>query len=75
MADAQRLGLAAFRALKLRGYARVDFRLTPGGDLFCLEANTLPGMTALSLVPQAAAAAGIGFEDLCDRIARLAAQA
>lgn len=74
-ADAQRLGVAAFRALKLRGYARVDFRLTPGGDLFCLEANTLPGMTALSLVPQAAAAAGIGFDDLCDRIARLAAQA
>jgi D-alanine-D-alanine ligase len=72
-AEAQRLGLATFQALKLRGYARVDFRLTPAGDLFCLEANTLPGMTALSLVPQAAAAAGIGFEELCDRVAHLAA--
>ncbi len=72
-AEAQRLARLAFRALKLRGYARIDFRLTPEGQLFCLEANTLPGMTALSLVPQAAAAAGIAFVDLCDRIARLAA--
>lgn len=71
--EAQRLALGVFRALKLRGYARVDFRMTDTGALYCLEANTLPGMTALSLVPQAAAAAGIGFEDLCDRIARLAA--
>jgi len=62
----------AFRALKLRGYARIDFRLTASGGCFCLEANTLPGMTELSLIPQAAAAAGITFPDLCERIVRLA---
>ncbi len=71
-AQVQALAARAFAALKLRGYARIDFRMTPEGDFFCLEANTLPGMTALSLVPQAAAAAGIPFDALCDRIARLA---
>jgi D-alanine-D-alanine ligase len=68
----QDLGLRAFRALKLRGYARIDFRLAPDGVFYCLEANTLPGMTALSLIPQAAAAAGISFPELCERIVRLA---
>ncbi|MEO7217376.1 MAG: D-alanine--D-alanine ligase [Gemmatimonadaceae bacterium] len=68
----QEQSLRAFRALKLRGYARVDFRLDARGECFCLEANTLPGMTALSLIPQGAAAAGMGFEELCERIVRLA---
>jgi D-alanine-D-alanine ligase len=68
----QRQALAAFTALKLRGYARIDFRLRPTGDFFCLEANTLPGMTELSLIPQAAAAAGITFPELCERIVQLA---
>jgi D-alanine-D-alanine ligase len=68
----QEQSLRAFRALKLRGYARVDFRLDARGECFCLEANTLPGMTALSLIPQGAAAAGIGFEELCERIVQLA---
>ena len=68
----QDLALRAFRALKLRGCARVDFRLTPEGGFYCLEANTLPGMTQLSLVPQAAAAAGISFPELCERIVSLA---
>jgi D-alanine-D-alanine ligase len=67
--DAQRLGVLAYRALKLAGCARIDFRLHPDGRLFCLEANTLPGMTATSLVPQAAIAAGITFPELCERIA------
>jgi D-alanine-D-alanine ligase len=58
----------AFDALKLRGYARIDFRMDDQGNFFCLEANTLPGMTELSLIPQAAAAAGILFPDLCERI-------
>jgi D-alanine-D-alanine ligase len=62
----------AFRALKLRGYARIDFRMSQSGGFFCLEANTLPGMTELSLIPQAAAAAGISFPELCERIVRLA---
>jgi D-alanine-D-alanine ligase len=71
-ADCQRLSLAAHRALKLGGYSRVDFRLTPEGSLFCLEVNTLPGMTATSLLPQSARAVGIEFPELCDRICRSA---
>jgi D-alanine-D-alanine ligase len=71
-AECRRLGLQAHRCLKLGGYSRVDFRLTPEGQLFCLEANTLPGMTATSLLPQAARAAGIEFAALCDRICRSA---
>lgn len=64
--------LRAFRALKLRGCARIDFRLDPEGRSWCLEANTLPGMTPTSLIPQAAIAAGILFPDLCERIVQLA---
>jgi D-alanine-D-alanine ligase len=70
--EAQDLALRAFHALKLRGCARIDFRMTEDGSLFCLEANTLPGMTQTSLIPQAAAAAGIPFPELCERIAMLA---
>jgi D-alanine-D-alanine ligase len=62
----------AFRALKLGGCARIDFRMAPDGTFYCLEANTLPGMTQTSLIPQAAAAAGITFPELCDRIVQLA---
>lgn len=62
----------AFKALKLGGYARIDFRMTDDGEPYCLEANTLPGMTQTSLIPQAAAAAGISFPELCDRIVKLA---
>ncbi len=68
----QELALAAHRALKLGGYSRIDFRLSPEGDIFCLEANTLPGMTRTSLLPQAARAAGVEFPELCERICRLA---
>jgi D-alanine-D-alanine ligase len=71
-AEVQRLAKLAFRALKLGGCARIDFRMTPAGEFYCLEANTLPGMTELSLIPQAAAAAGISFPELCERIVRLA---
>jgi D-alanine-D-alanine ligase len=70
--EAQDLAKRAFQALKLRGCARIDFRMTEDGSLFCLEANTLPGMTATSLIPQGAAAAGIPFPELCERIAMLA---
>jgi D-alanine-D-alanine ligase len=71
-AGVQDLARRAFRALKLRGCARIDFRMTPKGEFFCLEANTLPGMTGTSLAPQAAAAMGVTFPELCDRIVRLA---
>jgi D-alanine-D-alanine ligase len=71
-AECGRLSLLAHEALKLGGYSRVDFRLTPAGELFCLEVNTLPGMTATSLMPQAARAMGIEFPVLCERICRAA---
>jgi D-alanine-D-alanine ligase len=67
--EAQRLSLLACAALKVSGCARVDYRLHPDGTLYCLEVNTLPGMTGTSLVPQAAMAAGITFPELCERIA------
>ena len=70
--ECQRLSLLAHEALKLGGYSRVDFRLTPAGELFCLEVNTLPGMTATSLLPQAARAMDIEFPELCERICRVA---
>jgi D-alanine-D-alanine ligase len=68
----QELAVRSFRALKLRGYARIDFRMAADGGFYCLEANTLPGMTELSLIPQAASAAQISFSELCERIVQLA---
>lgn len=68
----QEHAVMAHRALKLSGYSRIDFRVSPEGDIFCLEANSLPGMTRTSLFPQAAQAAGIPFPELCERIAGLA---
>lgn len=70
--QAQELALAAHRALKLGGYSRVDFRLSPQGDIFCLEANTLPGLTRTSLFPQAARAAGMEYGEMCERLCALA---
>lgn len=67
----QEQGLEAFRALGCRGYARADFRMDKSGRMFCLEVNTLPGMTSHSLVPKAAKAAGIDFKELVARICRL----
>ena len=66
------LGLATHRALKLRDFSRVDFRLDRDGDPHVLEANTLPGMTRTSLLPQSAAVAGLDFGALCREICRLA---
>lgn len=68
----QSLGLKAFNALGCSGYGRVDFRLNSQGEFYCLEVNTLPGMTSTSLVPKAAAAKGIVFPDLIEQICRLA---
>lgn len=62
----------AFRALRLRGYARFDFILDGEGRPWCLEANTLPGMTPTSLLPQEAQAVGISYPALCEIILRLA---
>jgi len=65
---AQQQALKAFHSLGCEGYARVDFRLSNDNELYCLEVNTLPGMTPLSLVPKAAKAVGITFEELIKRI-------
>ncbi len=59
---------AAYRALRLKNYARMDFMMSEAGEIYCLEANTLPGMTATSLLPQEAAAEGTSFEELCEQI-------
>jgi D-alanine-D-alanine ligase len=60
----------AFRALGCEGMARVDFIVTPDCAPWLLEVNTVPGLTALSLLPDAARAAGVEFEDLCERLVR-----
>jgi D-alanine-D-alanine ligase len=66
--ELQELCLAAFRALGCRGWGRVDLMLDRAGEPFLLEVNTAPGMTDHSLVPMAARAAGLGYEELCLRI-------
>ena len=66
---AQQIGLAAHQALGCSGYSRVDLLVTDTGDSYVLEVNTLPGMTALSLLPEIAAkGAGLPFEALVSRI-------
>ena len=67
----QEQALRAFRALGLVVYARVDVLLSDSGDPFVLEVNNIPGMTETSLLPEAAAAAGINYVDLCTRIIAL----
>jgi D-alanine-D-alanine ligase len=69
----QDTALRVHRLLKLRDFSRIDFRLDAAGRPQCLEANTLPGMTPTSLLPQSAACVGISFPELCDQIVRLAA--
>ena len=64
--------LHVHKALRLGSYSRVDFMLDAYGGIYCLEANTLPGMTPTSLLPQEAAAVGISYNALCERIAELA---
>jgi D-alanine-D-alanine ligase len=71
-AELQQLAVRAHDALKLGEYSRIDFRMDPEGRFWCLEANSLPGMTAASLLPQAARVAGIEFPKLVERICRAA---
>jgi D-alanine-D-alanine ligase len=66
----QDAALAVHRTLRLGFYSRIDFMLDATGTPYCLEANTLPGMTPTSLLPQEAGAAGILYNELCERIAR-----
>lgn len=71
-AEARAAALTAHRALRLSGYSRTDFRLDREGVLWTIEVNSLPGLTATSLLPQSAAAVGIGYAELCRRICDLA---
>ncbi len=70
--EIQKIGLKAFKALGCQDYGRVDFRYSEDEKFFCLEVNSLPGMTVTSLVPKAAKAIGIEFPELVDRIVNLA---
>ncbi len=67
-AEMQRYAEMAYRTLKLECYARMDFMMAKDGSLYCLEANTLPGMTPTSLLPQEAAALGMDFPALCEHL-------
>ncbi len=69
--ECQRVALAAHRALGCRGMSRTDTIVGEDGVVWVLEVNTIPGMTATSLLPDAAAAAGIAFPELCERLVRL----
>jgi D-alanine-D-alanine ligase len=69
--ELQEKSLQAHHALCCKAYSRVDFRLNPKNEFFCLEINTLPGMTALSLVPKAAKAVDIDFPELLNKIIEL----
>lgn len=68
----QAAGLAAFKAIGGRDYSRVDVMVRANGEPVVLEVNTLPGMTETSLLPKAAAAAGISYAELCQRMVELA---
>jgi len=68
----QQLARAAHVGLGMRDFSRIDFILDGDGVPWCLEANALPGLTANSLLPKAALAAGISFPSLCHRLAEMA---
>ncbi len=70
-AELQSQALLAFKALDCSSYARVDFRLSENNKPYCLEVNSLPGMTATSLVPKMAKAVGISFDQLIERIIQI----
>ena len=71
--ELQERALEVHHLLRLRDFSRVDFIVDEQDEAWCLEANALPGMTANSLLPKAARAAGMTFSELCDRIVRMAA--
>ena len=67
-----KISARCFSALCLSDYARIDYILDQNGDFWCLEANTLPGMTPTSLMPQEAAAVGIDYDSLCEKLILMA---
>lgn len=68
----QEMAVRVHVALRLRDFSRIDFIVDARGGIWCLEANALPGLTANSLLPKAARAAGVALPELCDRIVGLA---
>lgn len=68
----QKMAEDVFKALRLKSYARMDIMMDEDGELYCLEANTLPGMTPTSLVPQEAKAMGLSYVELCEKLVSLA---
>ena len=62
---------AGYKALGMEAYCRLDFMMRENGDIYCLEANTLPGMTPTSLIPQEAAVLGMDYATLCDELINL----
>lgn len=71
-ARVQGCAIRAHQALGCRDFSRVDMRIGASGEIFILELNTIPGMTERSLLPKAARAAGVSFEDLCVKLINLA---
>ena len=69
--ELQSESIKAFKALGCKVYGRLDFRISNDYKTYCLEVNTLPGMTSTSLVPKMAKSVGISFEELIDRIIKL----
>jgi D-alanine-D-alanine ligase len=70
----QAAAVGAFKSIAGRDYSRIDIMVRPNGEPLVLEVNTLPGMTETSLLPKAAAAAGLSYENLCQRMIELALQ-
>ncbi|OQA27566.1 MAG: D-alanine--D-alanine ligase [Firmicutes bacterium ADurb.Bin354] len=66
--EIQAVAEKVFRVLRLKAYARIDFMMDAEENIYCLEANTLPGMTPVSLFPQEAAAIGMSYGDLCEKL-------
>lgn len=66
--EIQDLAVQAAEALKIRAYVRIDFLMKENGELYCLEANTLPGMTPTSLVPLEAKVMGLDYPALCQKM-------
>ncbi len=70
----QQAAVDAYHVLRLENYARIDFMMNEKEEFFCLEANTLPGMTPTSLLPQEAAALGLSFGELCEKLIEVSAK-
>lgn len=72
--EMQETAVQAAKALGITGYCRLDFLMRPDGRIYCLEANTLPGMTPTSLIPQEAAVLGMDYPELCEELIRISMQ-